>query len=143
MIKVTRISNADKSFDENWAIVRKMKSSSDWLKQVPELSPSPDLFSKFLDLKSAGNWNKTTFQGVYVPQFISELKKNVVAREKLNYLYTQDKAGKGICLVCFCTDESLCHRSIIAGILAGGGCCVQTDTGLDYSHYYEMYKNCV
>ena len=141
MIKVTRINNADKSFDENWAIVRKLKSNSDWIKQVTELAPSVELFSRFKALKDADNWNDTTFQQIYVPQFISELKHNDSARKMLNYLYVQDKKGKNICLVCFCTEENLCHRSIIAGILAGGGCRVETDTGNDYSGYYNMYRS--
>lgn len=140
MIRITNISHADRSFDENWAIVRSMKNKSDWIKQVTELSPSTDLFFKYRKLAENGNWNKDSFADIYVPQFISELKTNTAARDMLNYLYEQDKLGKNICLVCFCTDETLCHRSIIAGILRGGGANVVTDTNNDYSEYFDMYK---
>lgn len=141
MIIITNIRNANKIYDENWAIVRSLKSQSSLLKQVTDLSPSLQLFFKYRNLAANNNWNQKTFNEIYVPQFISELKANDNARKTFEYLYNQDKKGKTISLVCFCTNESLCHRSIIAGILSGGGCNVQTDTGTDYRRYYNMYMH--
>lgn len=141
MIIITNIKNANKEFDENWAIVRSMKNKSSWIAQVAELSPTKDLFYKYLQLRDAGNWNRDAFNNIYVPQFIKELKENAVAKNKLNYLYKQDKTGKTISLSCFCPDETLCHRSIIAGLLSGVGCNVTTDTGQSYTQYYDMYKS--
>lgn len=141
MIHVTNIKNANTSFNENWAIVRSLKSSSSLLTQVTDLSPSLSLFFKFRNLVAEKNWNEQTFENIYVPEFIAELKANDNARKRFEYLYNQDKMGKNIALVCFCTNEELCHRSIIAGILAGSGCNVKTDTNNNYNKYYAMYMN--
>lgn len=141
MIRITNIKNSDKNlFDENWAIVRVMKSKSGWMKQVTALSPSTNLFFTYRDLVSKGNWNADTFNSIYVPQFIRELKQNAEAQSLLQYLIEQDKLGKKICLFCFCTDETLCHRSIVAGILRGMGGNVVTDTGKEYLQYYGLYR---
>lgn len=140
MIKITNIKKAVRSADENWAIVRSLRNKTDWIKQVTALSPSTDLFYRYLRLRNAGKWNKNSFQEIYVPQFLRELRANEEAEKMLQYLCEQDKLGKTIVLVCFCTDESECHRSIIAGILSGMGCNVVTDTGKTYDHYYEMFQ---
>lgn len=122
MIAIKNISQVNyKDHDEIWAIVRSMKRPNPNIRQVSELSPSWDLFSKYQELKKNGQWNEQTFQEIYVPQFIQEMhnKKSIAL---LNQLYKLDKAGKNICLVCFCPDEKLCHRSIIAGLLQGVNC---------------------
>lgn len=140
MIHITNIRNImNGEYDEVWAIVRSLKSQSKALKQVTALSPSADLLGRYLALKGMGNWNAQTFTEVYVPQFLREMKENPEAKSALNYLWSQDKQGKNICLVCFCTDETLCHRSIIAGLLQGVGANVVTDTGDDYMKYHQMY----
>lgn len=142
MITITNIRNAKNTNpDEIWAIVRSMKKPSPDIKQVQDLSPSWDLFKTFQTLKEHNHWNHNTFREIYVPEFLSGLIEN---KDKvyplLNELWRLDKYGKNICLVCFCTDETMCHRSIIAGLLQGVGCNVTTDTGLDYSMYNEIFK---
>lgn len=126
-------------YDEVWAIVRKMQRPNPNIIQVPALSPSWDLFSKYMDLKNNNNWNAETFRTVYLPQFLNEMH-SAEARAELNKLYKLDKAGRNICLVCYCVDETLCHRSIIAGLLQGVGCNV-VGVKADYSSYYTQYKN--
>lgn len=139
MIRITNIRNLKQNDgSENWAIVRSMKNPSTWIKQVDILSPSKDLFYKYLDLKKKGQWNQESFDDIYVPQFLYEMRTS--ACETLNTVYTMDKNGAKISMACFCTDE-LCHRYIVAGLLQGAGCNVVTDTGKDYSKYFEMYKN--
>lgn len=141
MIRITSIRGIkDDTYDEIWAIVRSMKSQSNTIKQVIALAPSENLFHKYLTLKKEHVWNKQMFDNVYVPQFMSEMF-NKISSDALNYLYAQDKMGKKICLVCFCPDEKLCHRSIIAGLLQGTGCNVITDTKTDYSDYYRLWAN--
>ena len=142
MIYITSISNAKRGeYDATYAIVRSMKNPSAWITQMPELSPEWNLFKKYLELRDDGNWNKKSFREIYVPEFIKSIKNNPAAVSWLNELYRLDqKEGKNICLVCFCKDETLCHRIIIAGLLRGIGCNVKTDTKNDYSVYYEMYK---
>ena len=72
--------------------------------------------------------------------FLSEMRQKP-AKEKLNELYKADRAGKNIALVCFCLDEQLCHRSIVAGLLQGVGCHVNMRSNKDYSHYYNLFRS--
>ena len=120
MITVTNIRNLNYAdYDEVWAIVRSLKNPGR-MKQVAELSPSWELFKEYLSLRDAGRWNTASFQDIYVPAFLQEMS-NAAARRKLAELIASDRQGKHICLACFCLDETLCHRSIIAGILQHSG----------------------
>lgn len=133
MITVTNIRNINyAAYDEIWAIVRSLKNPGK-MKHVPELSPSWALFKKYLRLRDAGQWNADSFKSVYVPTFLKEMA-GTEAQRKLSELIELDRQGKRICLACFCRDEALCHRSIIAGILQGRGIQVQGVNG-DYSEY--------
>lgn len=139
MIHIARINEIRRGeYDEAYAIVRSMKSQSDWIIQEPLLAPSTDLFRKYLTIKNNKQWNQNTFETVYVPQFITELKQNPNAIAKLNEIYAKSKNGKNIALCCFCTDEKLCHRSIIGGLLQGVGADVRING--DYTHYYDIFK---
>ena len=138
MITVTNIRNVDHTaYDEVWAIVRSLKNPGN-LKHVPELSPSWKLFRRYLDLQNTGRWNAEAFQDSYVPTFLKEMQTAMV-RKKINELVCKDRHGKSIALVCFCPDESTCHRSIIAGILQYVGVKVQGING-DYSQYGRRYE---
>lgn len=141
MIRITNIQNAKNvGCEDIWAIVRSMKSPEPGIVQVTGLSPSKELFHKYRNLVLEEDWHKQTFQDIYVPQFLLETCQSQVAKNLLNRLYQMDKEGKDICLACFCVNETLCHRSIIAGLLQGVGCNVVTDTGNDYTAYYRMYR---
>lgn len=136
MVTVTVMSKVDYSiYDEVWAIVRSLKYANQKIKHVPELSPSWSLFKKYLAMRNAGEWNNETFQAVYVPWFLNEMRGKV-QQKLMNDLFN---TKKHICLVCFCTEEELCHRSIIGGMLQGAGLDVR---GLekDYSYYFDWYK---
>lgn len=109
---------------------------------MPVLSPSWDLFGRYRNAVKNGTWNEDFFQSIYVPQFLQEMKYPA-ARRALNGIYLADKQSRRMALVCFCNDESLCHRSILAGLLQGVGCDVTTPTGKDYSRYYEMLKGMI
>jgi uncharacterized protein YeaO (DUF488 family) len=136
MITIANINQINPfDYDETWAIVRSYKKNIMGIKQVPELSPSSSLFSLYLRLKKEGSWGFNTFQEKYVPTFLKEMCSKE-ARNKLNELYKLDKEGKNICLVCYCPNETLCHRSIIIGLLQGVGC---KTCGKDYSYYYKQY----
>ena len=133
MITVTNIRNVNNAaYDETWAIVRSLKNHGK-MKHVPELSPSWALFKKYLQLMDTGRWNADAFRSIYVPTFLKEMS-GIEPKRKLSELVELDRQGKRICLVCFCRDESLCHRSIIAGILQYAGIHVQGVKG-DYSKY--------
>ena len=139
MLKITTLRNATRQADESWAIVRSFKSKSDWIKQVPALSPTPSLYNLALNLQKTGNWNDNTFMDIYVPQFIADITNNEEAKHLLNYLVDADKQGKTIALCCYCANEELCHRSIIAGILYGLDCNVETDENSAH-YYYNKYS---
>lgn len=139
MITTLNIREAQKGeYDDVWAIVRFYKGKSSWIKQVSDLAPSKSLCLKYNRLKDEGKWNKSAFENIYLPEFLNEMCCEQ-ARKRLNELYKADRAGKNIALLCFCQDESLCHRSIIAGILQGVGCNVHTKLDKDYSKYYQDY----
>ena len=138
MITVTNIRNINSAnYDEVWAIVRSLKNPGR-MKHVPELSPSWNLFKKYLALRNAGKWNMESFSNIYMPVFLKEMQYSAT-RRKLAELIDLDKQGKRICLTCFCTDETLCHRSIIAGILQNKGIQVYGMRG-DYSQYGIFYR---
>ena len=85
MIVITNIRNLKPNmYDETYAIVRSLKSSSPWLKQVSVLSPSPNLFHKYMMLKNMGQWSAETFRTIYVPQFIYEIRYSQAAANALN-----------------------------------------------------------
>lgn len=137
MITVANIRNINYAdYDEVWAIVRSLKNPGKMM-QVPELSPSWSLFKKYLSLRDAGKWNKAAFRDVYVPAFLQEMR-NADARKKLTEIIELDRQGKRICLACFCPDETLCHRSIVAGILQYAGITIHGVKN-DYAQYGRMW----
>lgn len=139
MIRITNISNVKRGEqDYAYAIVRSMKHPSDWLVQLPVLSPSTGLFFDYRRMANAGTWNARSFEERYVPRFLEEMR-SPEARAELNRLYRLDRQGATVALCCFCRDESLCHRSIIAGLLQGVGANVRVDGGADYSRYWSMF----
>lgn len=126
--------------DELWFIVRSAGKCMDLIrnskkcKWIPDLSPQSELFHKYLDLKQR-NWNEQTFQSVFVPTFINNLKCNPKGLEYLKLL-EQEGFNKHIELICFCDHEELCHRSIIGGILLNR----HPDDGLiECNHEYVKY----
>lgn len=137
MVTIKHIQDVDyEKYSEVWAIVRSLRYANPHIRHVPELSPSWALFNTYLRLKEKGRWNEATFQKNYVPQFLKEMQGKK-QQQLMNELFSTTKS---ICLVCFCHEEELCHRSIIGGMLQGAGLDVK---GLhnDYSHYFDWYKN--
>lgn len=125
-------------WDAKYAIVRSYKHPKAGITQLAVLSPSTDLFFKYQDLKNKGCWNENTFQTEYVPVFLNEMQ-SAEAKAALNQLFVESKTKK-IALICYCHDENLCHRSIIAGLLNGAGALVVTQTGESYTKYFDEYK---
>lgn len=141
-------------WDDAWSIVRGNAIAGS--KKVSVLSPSSKdgtgLFEDYLKLarhtgqvaykgKFYTKWDEKAFTEMYVPRFLSEIASNPSAIKKLAELGKRDKAGENIKLLCYCDDESLCHRSIVGGILMGAGCNVVMDTpNNDYLKYSVMFK---
>ena len=138
MISIGSFKDINDLYDEIWIIVRSLKGGTPQTGNcyhVPVLSPSWDLFKDYCSWANAGIWNKDCFMEQYAPRFLKEMK-STEAKQALNSLYFKSK-NSNILLVCFCSNETMCHRSIVFGLLQGVG----TETnGNDYSHYYDMYK---
>lgn len=106
-------------YDEVWLIVRSAKNCSKLLenanvKQITELSPGFNLFKKYLDLKNAGKWNHQAFIDIYVPEFLKQIQQDTKFADRL--LELKANPDKRYALVCFCSDERECHRSIVAAL---------------------------
>lgn len=125
-------------YDYAIAIVRSLRSNPKNLIQDISLSPSENLFRKYLKWRDDGEWSSKVFAEEYVPQFLEEFASNQTSRDSLNRIYRLSSQGLKISLSCFCDDESTCHRSIIAGLLQGARADVVV--GHDYSEYYAMYR---
>lgn len=140
MIRLCSTSNINiNNFDEIWVVCRSISKLASRLKDnpktihVPELSPEPELFYAYVRWKNAGNWSEELFQTNYVPEFIREIQNNKDAIKRLDELCEKSKT-KNIALVCFCSDEKMCHRSILAGILSNKGANIVCNS------YYKKYR---
>ena len=135
MIRIGNVSGMDMYlYDENWLIVRKPDVVPAFVKHELLLSPSPELFLKYLEACHAGLFNREFFDQVYVPRFLKELSENHEALALLDHLVKKSKYTD-ILLACYCEDEAMCHRSIIAGVLLGMG--AEIDTKPEYRKYYD------
>lgn len=139
MITLNTIGHADLITTEPkefWMIAQK-PSQSKHIIHVPELAPSKPLFFHYLDLRKKKTWNQEAFDLIYVPWFLRDLKNSPKAMLLMNYLYLMGER-KDIELLCYCTDEGMCHRSIIGGLLKGIGAPIQCPD--EYLKYYEQWQ---
>lgn len=132
-----------KDLDPNQAdycvcIMRSNRFLRKGIKHMPQLAPSWDLFNKYLAWQKAGEWNKDVFNSVYVHEFINGLCSKE-ARDALNWLWAQSYLSKEVQVGCTCPDESMCHRSIVGGILEGTGASVVYSTDACYKYYYDIW----
>ena len=141
MISIGNFKTISSEYDEIWFIVRSLKggvpNTGTIALHVPQLSPKTELFQDYLKWSKNNQWNKEVFNKDYVPRFLEQMKYSTEAKQCLNTLFQKSRAGKNILLVCFCSNEELCHRSIVLGLLQGVG--AETN-GSDYCHFYDLYK---
>lgn len=97
----------------------------------------------FLNMKEAGVWDETTFSEIYVPSFLHNLASSQKGRKALNELFEIGE-DNSILLVCYCPEETLCHRKIVKGLLQGAAKQYKktelVDMSSDYSIFYDSYK---
>jgi uncharacterized protein YeaO (DUF488 family) len=91
-----------------WPRGVKKTAIDEWLR---ELAPSVELVQDFLKKKTL------TFAG-YRERYLAELAERPEAQETLDRLAREARAGKNVTLLCWCPDESRCHRSILRERLA-------------------------
>lgn len=107
------------TYDEIWICVRSLKAMPKNplgnIKHVIDLSPSKGLWLDYLDWRKAGKWNHETFQTEYATRFLKEMLQPVPYK-KLQELEMLTRT-KSVLIVCYCSDESLCHRSLLKQII--------------------------
>ncbi len=129
------------AYDEVWVIMRSIKGLPTGFTHVPTLAPSWDLFKSFLRMKEAGLWNQDTFEEYFAPRYIRDLVKDFTAPSVVKGLLDKARAGKNIALVCTCQHESLCHRSILGGIIQGLAPEVELHAEGDYRRFWDKMKD--
>lgn len=135
LTNVRKIYNYDT--DLKYAIMRSVKPMSG-VTQVEALAPSWELFKTYRSLSVNNEWNRETFNSIYVPRFIEEMCQQR-ALSVMRKIVHCNSVGLNIALACSCYNEDMCHRSIVGGILQGLGCEVIKETTNDYLKYYEMW----
>lgn len=100
-----------------YLIVRSAKNAESlyakgWV-QVPQLSPSSNLFYSYLDLKKKGLWNQDAFDTIYTPNFLNQMKTDNIMRDALNRVLALLRNGEDVVFACYCPEYNLCHRSIL------------------------------
>ena len=136
MLSIGRI--GEETTSEKWYIVRKLDDEimSHNFVYVPELAPSPALFSVYKKLRDNNEWDAHALAVQYLPVFLQEMTA-APAQEKLRYL-TAESRKRNIVLCCYCERVALCRRSIVGGILKGMGAEIR---GCDaFLAYYRMYQ---
>lgn len=146
MVKLDTIFRAKARIDDPdtkvIAIVRRLRDRAPGMDWWPELSPSDALLDTFNGWRyDPGHRNDPAyvprmFHEVYVPRFLREVKNNPAAHDRLIDIWKMDRAGMKVYLTCFCPNEDICHRSIIAGILAGG---LRVDVDAPHIEQYKDY----
>ena len=143
MLYITSFKNVRKmDYDRAFAIVYSMINVPFELqdKQLECLAPDRILYSWYLSVRDNPNeWNENTFKQTFAEKFVYSLVRNRDAMRCLEILKGVSHLDMKVALCCFCKNECLCHRSILAGILKGMGANVKTDFDVDYSCYYEMF----
>ena len=144
MIYLGNVNEIDPSYyDEVWVICRKVEDCQELIEgndnvfHMPGLAPSQELFSWYRGRLHNGTWDENAFQDHYIPEFLEMFRKGSEACRLMKQL-TEESRSKEIVLVCFCVDETLCHRSIVGGILMKMGAWIDCDP--KYGDYGEMLK---
>ena len=106
-------------YDEIWLIVRSLRRMPDNpkgnIKHVPTLSPSLNLFYEYNNLRNRGCWNANAFETGYKPKFLQEMKG--YSQQNMLKELAQKSKTKDILIVCFCENENMCHRSLVAKLV--------------------------
>lgn len=118
LLDVERVVNGEIKIDEIWYIVRSLKPMKSIngvvSKHISLLSPSTELFYQKEQFRKKCQWSKNVFDIYFKPKFIEEIKANNEAVSLIKHLATTEKR---ILLVCYCSREDMCHRSIIKELI--------------------------
>lgn len=84
------------------------------------LAPSQFLFNAAKDLQYSGNWNNETFHSFYKPELLFLLTR-YDAQQELQKIYAYLEAGLDVYFYCYCQAHFMCHRSLVAQVVAEAG----------------------
>ncbi|WJZ23640.1 hypothetical protein LIS04_212 [Listeria phage LIS04] len=99
---------------------KKFNLPPDW-SHSSALSPSPQLWKEFQELKNRGIWNQDTFIEFYQPRFNIEMTNSEEARRDFEFIIWHLRNGHNVLFSCYCNDFRVCHRSIIAHYVSNLG----------------------
>lgn len=106
-------------YDQIWIIVRRLannfKNPKNNIFYVYELAPSRGLLNDAVIAKRRKEFNEDYFKNTYTPRFMNEMLKPV-SKAKLQKLAELSKT-QDILIACYCTEENLCHRSIVKSLV--------------------------
>lgn len=92
---------------------RTVKEGQYWHEVYSDLAPSPHLLWNFKN--EIYSWEK------FVDRFYYEIKQNPKAVEHIKSLYVNyvsyENCKKTVTFICFCSDESRCHRSLVKSMV--------------------------
>lgn len=114
MISIGSVKDISDKYDEVWMIVRSLKSMPKCnvpIYHVPALSPSKELFDCYLSWRTAGCWNKQTFEIYYKPRFMREMQE--AEASGMLAILKERAQNKHILLACYCPADEMCHRSLV------------------------------
>lgn len=98
---------------EIWLITRVNKNIPG-VKWVPELAPDRDLYNKYLN-----DWKGKPGQEWW-PEYKKEFELQLQSETRLRALrevWSLVNSGQVIALLCYCAEDTYCHRSIVAEFL--------------------------
>lgn len=115
LVDVKHMNRVPYTVVNKYFIVRSCRNSDSYTRKgwyiMPQLSPSPNLFTLYLDLKQRGEWDIYTFTNVYTPRFLEQMKTDNVMRNTLNNIKAILDTGNDVAFMCYC--DSFCHRFIL------------------------------
>lgn len=82
--------------------------------RCPDLAPEKHLVNQYLGFRNKGEWTQEKFDTWYRPLFIQQMYTRIETKGVLNHVHKLITSGDDVVLACYCHDENMCHRRIIA-----------------------------
>lgn len=128
LVSLSRLKNVPTTdYDKRLFTVREPKSV-DYKKygliHTPQLSPSPALFESFHKRWKYGKFTPEeqrqmdaipdgTWWNLYAPRFLYEMEARTDMQKALTRVEELLNQGEDVLFICFCTDETHCHRGML------------------------------
>lgn len=140
-VRICRLQNLKRiKADRKIALSYDLNGKFAFAEKPAVLLPGKDLIETAAYLKADGDVDGMSqfFDETVVPQYLDQLRTGA-GRALLNGIYKDVKAGRTVAIGCYCADEAVCVRSVLAGLFQGVGLEVKGVDG-DYAGYFDMFK---